>query len=210
MICHNFFQKLLKFLCSKKTYTCIINVFFEVVGKDFILMEETNELTMSHKKKKRILALDAARGLAVIGMYIQHFALNGYNASIVSGNTMILFILCSGISYSIMSRSAEVKGTEPKSFKAKILARAVFIDLLGYLLIMLNGPFAVILTAYAMLFVIALVLKYCSKKNLIGVSGILFIVSPVVICCCTSSWFNIYLSIGNGSRIFSTGTNVLN
>lgn len=143
-------------------------------------MEETKELNMSHKNQKRILALDAARGLAVIGMYIQHFALNEYNASIVSGNTMILFILCSGISYSIMSRSAEEKGIDPKAFRAKILARAIFIDFLGYLLIMLNGPFAVVLTAYAMQFIIALVIKNCSDKNLIRISSFLFIASPIM------------------------------
>lgn len=143
-------------------------------------MNKTTELHTSKKKKKRILALDAARGLAVIGMYIQHFALNNYNASIVSGNTMILFILCSGISYSIMVESAEKKDVEPKNFHAKVLARSFFIDLMGYLLIMLNGPFAVILTAYAMLFVMGLILKGCSTKVLVLVSGVLFVVSPVI------------------------------
>lgn len=187
---------MLKFFCSKKKCICIFkNMYFEIIGKGSILMKETEELTMSHKKKKRILALDAARGLAVIGMYIQHFALNEYNASIVSGNTMILFILCSGISYSIMSRSAEEKGIETKTFRAKVLARAIFIDLLGYLLIMLNGPFAVILTAYAMLFVIALVIKNCSNKNLIRISSMLFIASPIIMI--------IGLSIFSGSAMLS-------
>ena len=62
------------------------------------------------RSSKRLLALDAARGLAVIGMFVQHFALNQTN-SFVSGNTMILFMLCSGISYTLMG-SKESSGGE--------------------------------------------------------------------------------------------------
>lgn len=140
-----------------------------------------NSLAITKKKKTdRLLALDAARGFAVIGMYVQHFALNSRNANIVSGNTMILFILCSGISFTLMTESAKKKQVAPGAFHAKVLARAVFIDLLGYFIIMLNGPFAAILTAYAGLFVLALGLKNFSDKKLLIVSCVLYFVSPVV------------------------------
>ncbi len=46
------------------------------------------------RRRGILVALDSVRGLAVIGMFIQHFALNDMNASIVSGNTTLLFILC--------------------------------------------------------------------------------------------------------------------
>lgn len=131
-------------------------------------------------KKQRIIALDAARGLAVIGMFIQHFALNDFNASIVSGNTMILFILCSGISYSLMSQRMIEKEVDPTVFRAQMLARAVFIDLIGYILIMLNGPFAVILPAYAVLFVLALMLFRRSTRTLVTTSIISFVLSPPI------------------------------
>lgn len=129
------------------------------------------------QKVKRLSALDAARGLAVIGMYIQHFALNQRN-SFVSGNTMILFILCSGISYSIMVRSMAERQVEPTVFRARILARSVFIDFIGYVLIMLNGPFGVVLPAYAMLFILALFVIRYSTHTLFILSGILFLISP--------------------------------
>lgn len=133
-----------------------------------------------NEQKKRLLAVDAVRGIAVIGMYIQHFALNERNANIVSGNTMILFFLCSGISYSLMSQGVGNSEIEEKHFRAKVLARSVFIDLLGYLLLMLNGPFAVVLTAYAALFIIALLLKNRSDKVLLIVSVSSFILSPII------------------------------
>ncbi|KWX77237.1 hypothetical protein AML91_07925 [Paenibacillus jilunlii] len=56
-------------------------------------------------------------------MYLQHFALNEWNASIVSGNTTLLFVLCGGISYSIMAQRMKERITEAASFRAKMLAR---------------------------------------------------------------------------------------
>lgn len=106
------------------------------------MSDNITELNIIPRKQrsKRLLALDAARGLAVVGMFVQHFALNQIN-SFVSGNTMILFILCSGISYSIMSQSMKEHGIEPTTFRSRVLARSVFIDFIGYLILMLNGPF---------------------------------------------------------------------
>lgn len=132
---------------------------------------------LREKSSKRLLALDAARGLAVVGMFVQHFALNQTNG-FVSGNTMILFILCSGISYSIMSRSMAEHGIEPAAFRSRVLARSVFIDLVGYLILMLNGPFGMVLPAYAMLFILSLALVHYSARTLAVLSGVLFWVSP--------------------------------
>lgn len=129
------------------------------------------------KETKRLLALDAARGLAVMGMYIQHFALNQWN-SFVSGNTMILFMLCSGISYTIMAGRMLEKDVDSKPWNTRILARTVFIDFAGYVLIMLNGPFAVVLTAYAMLYLLALPLVRLETNKLFLFSGIAFFVCP--------------------------------
>lgn len=111
-------------------------------------------------------------------MFLQHFTSNDVIASIVSGNTMILFILCSGISYSIMTQRMIEKGVEMAAFRAQMLARAIFIDLIGYLLIMLNGPFGVILPAYATLFVLALVLVRCSRRTLFTISLVLLVAGP--------------------------------
>ncbi|MES5952297.1 DUF418 domain-containing protein [Bacillus fungorum] len=140
--------------------------------------EDPKQEQRNSQRAGRLIALDAARGLAVIGMFIQHFALNKMNASIVSGNTTLLFILCGGISYSIMARRMKEKGIETTTLRARMLARAVFIDIIGYLLIMLNTPFGVILPAYAALFVLALVLVHRSTRVLIITAITLVVVSP--------------------------------
>ncbi len=136
--------------------------------------------TMKNRRQEsgRILALDAVRGLAVLGMYVQHFALNQWNSDLVSGNTMILFILCSGISYSLMAEGARRKGTDPKRLRTRILARSVIIDLAGYGLILLNGPFGVVLPAYAMLFILGMPMIGRSANSLAKLSCLLFFLSP--------------------------------
>lgn len=120
---------------------------------------------------ERIAALDALRGLAVLGMYIQHFALNEWNGDLVSGNTMILFMMCSGMSYALMEQSVRQRRRNIKKLRVRILARSLAIDLAGYCLLLLNGPFGMVLPAYAMLFLGAMPLLRCGKGQLIGISG---------------------------------------
>lgn len=143
-------------------------------------VEMCRKIEMCGKAEKitRVAALDAARGAAVAGMYIQHFALNQWNGNLVSGNTMILFMLCSGMSYSLMKKSAEKRGTAPQLLRTRILARSVLIDLAGYFLILLNGPFGVVLPAYAMLFLFAMPFLSCSGKALFRFSCLFFLISP--------------------------------
>ncbi|MFB7814043.1 DUF418 domain-containing protein [Paenibacillus chitinolyticus] len=126
----------------------------------------------------RLLALDAARGLAVIGMYLQHFASNERITTIVSGNSTLLFVLCGGISYSIMAQRMKDRQKDATAFRAKMLARAVFIDIMGYLLIMLNTPFGVILPAYAAMFVLALILAGLSNRTLVTTTVALMFLAP--------------------------------
>ncbi|MCG7381543.1 DUF418 domain-containing protein [Paenibacillus sp. ACRRY] len=126
---------------------------------------------------RRLLALDAARGLAVIGMFLQHFALNERNA-FVAGNTTLLFVLCGGISYSIMAQRMKERGEAKTIFRSKMLARAVFVDVIGYLLIMLNTPYGIILPAYAAMFVLGLVLINRSTRVLVYTTVALWIFAP--------------------------------
>jgi uncharacterized membrane protein YeiB len=142
---------------------------------------ENNRLrnnAVAGKSMGRLVALDAARGLAVIGMYLQHFGQNEKIGAIVSGNTTLLFVLCGGISYSIMAQRMKEREKEMTSFRARMLARAVFIDVIGYLLIMLNTGYGVILPAYAAMFVLALVLVHRSTRVLVTTAAALTLIAP--------------------------------
>ena len=134
-------------------------------------------IVKSNPDSRRLPALDAVRGLAVIGMLIQHFALQPWN-DFVSGNTMILFMLCSGISYTLMIRGMQDHGYEKPAIRSRVLARAFFLDFTGYALIMLNGQFGVVLPAYAMMFLLALPLIKCKTKTLTLMAAVSFLLCP--------------------------------
>ncbi|MBT2286748.1 DUF418 domain-containing protein [Paenibacillus polymyxa] len=124
------------------------------------------------------MALDAVRGLAVIGMFLQHFAVSNERTAFVAGNTTLLFVLCGGISYSIMAQRMKERGTDASIFRSKMLARAVFVDVIGYLLIMLNTPYGIILPAYAAMFVFGLVLVHRSTRVLVYTTVALLLLAP--------------------------------
>lgn len=128
----------------------------------------------------RSVGLDAARGLAVVGMFIQHFGATALSAPVVSGNTTLLFVLCGGMAYAIMSRRSDERDEAAETFRSRMLSRSVFIAALGYLLILLNTPFGVILPAYAGLFVLALTLRNRSVRFLAWTAGALLFVAPVI------------------------------
>ncbi|MGR6127701.1 DUF418 domain-containing protein [Paenibacillus sp. SER-28] len=126
----------------------------------------------------RLVALDAVRGLAVLGMYLQHFGSNPNVSALVSGTTTLLFVLCGGISYSIMGQRMMDRGAEVTAFRARMLARAVFVDIIGYLLIMLNTSYGIILPAYAAMFVLALMLFRRSPRTIVTTAAVLLVTTP--------------------------------
>ncbi|MGG4500585.1 DUF418 domain-containing protein [Paenibacillus polymyxa] len=147
----------------------------------------------THSIKGRLVALDAARGLAVLGMYLQHFGSNPSVSAIVSGNTTLLFVLCGGISYSIMGQRMMDRGAEATAFRARMLARAVFVDIIGYLLIMLNTSYGIILPAYAAMFVLALMLFPRSTRTIVTTAIVLLVTAPPLMILGSSIFSKAYL-----------------
>ncbi|KJK29097.1 DUF418 domain-containing protein [Paenibacillus sp. P2(2022)] len=147
----------------------------------------------THSIKGRLVALDAARGLAVLGMYLQHFGSNPSVSAIVSGNTTLLFVLCGGISYSIMGQRMMDRGAEATAFRARMLARAVFVDIIGYLLIMLNTSYGIILPAYAAMFVLALMLFRRSTRTIVTTAVVLLVTAPPLMILGSSIFSKAYL-----------------
>ncbi|MGS5018177.1 DUF418 domain-containing protein [Paenibacillus sp. JJ1683] len=147
----------------------------------------------THSIKGRLVALDAARGLAVLGMYLQHFGSNPSVSAIVSGNTTLLFVLCGGISYSIMGQRMMDRGAEATAFRARMLARAVFVDIIGYLLIMLNTSYGIILPAYAAMFVLALMLFRRSTRTIVTTAIVLLVTAPPLMILGSSIFSKAYL-----------------
>ncbi|MEJ3720735.1 DUF418 domain-containing protein [Paenibacillus polymyxa] len=141
----------------------------------------------------RLVALDAVRGMAVLGMYLQHFGSNQSVSALVSGTTTLLFVLCGGISYSIMAQRMMERGADTAAFRARMLARAVFVDIIGYLLIMLNTSYGIILPAYAAMFVLALMLFRRSTRTIVTTAAVLLVTAPPLMILGSSIFSKAYL-----------------
>ena len=126
----------------------------------------------------RIVGIDAARGLALLGMMAVH-ALYVSDATgaptwvgrIASGNAAALFAVLAGVGVAFMTGRTRVTGAGPaRRAGAALVARAAVIGLLGLALGVVTDAevAAVILPAYAVLFVLAVPLVLLPTPVLVG------------------------------------------
>ncbi|MFC9993171.1 heparan-alpha-glucosaminide N-acetyltransferase domain-containing protein [Nocardia sp. NPDC127526] len=137
----------------------------------------------------RVLALDAARGIAVLGMFAVHVgpqpAVPGGESwlTIFQGRSAALFAILAGVSLALMSG-----GQRPYTGKAaqrgmvRIAARAVIVALLGLALALLQSGIGImlILTYYGLYFLLALPFLRASARTLALLAAAWAIAGPVV------------------------------
>jgi len=137
----------------------------------------------------RILGIDIARGLAVIGMFGAHIGVtvpwNWLEPStwldVVHGRSSILFALLAGVSIAILSGAlTPVAGNRLLQARVRILVRAGLIFAIGGLLESLGTRIAVILPVYALLFVVTIPVLRWRSRSLFLLAGALAVVSPVI------------------------------
>lgn len=142
----------------------------------------------------RIIGLDIARGLAVLGMFAAHLlispTLNWADPStwgaLVNGNSAILFATLAGISIGIMTAGRARRSVSLLQARMRIVVRAGLILLIGAVLELLGTPVAVILGVYALLFLAMLPFVTWSARQLLALTvgsavvgtGIFFFVIP--------------------------------
>ncbi|MFW5417955.1 DUF1624 domain-containing protein [Nocardiopsis sp. CNT-189] len=136
----------------------------------------------------RLVGIDVARGLAVLGMFVVHVGLgwtlaSGDNAlyGLVSGRSAALFALLAGVSIALLSG-----GPSPKEGKDmgvalwRVVIRGLIMLPVGTLLTMMGTPVSVILAYYAVFFVLAAPLMSERWKIVAGTAAVLGVVGPVV------------------------------
>jgi uncharacterized membrane protein YeiB len=114
----------------------------------------------------RIVGLDIARGLAVLGMAAAHtVALPGEIrwsdpatwVELVSGRSSILFAVLAGVSIALMTgRSRIPTGAELAKQRLRLVARGLVIFAIGLVLELLGTNIAVILTFYGAVYAVAI------------------------------------------------------
>mgnify|MGYP001943330285 CR=1 FL=1 len=131
----------------------------------------------------RIIGLDAARAAAILGMLAVNVgpladdALAGKVMRIPHGRASLLFVLLAGIGYSLLTRHARAGGPLPWR---QVVWRAVFLGLIGLSTQLLGHGVDVILTVYAALFLLALILARAPTWSLLALVAVTALLGPVV------------------------------
>jgi len=138
----------------------------------------------------RILGLDVARGLAILGMAGAHIgeteAFDPFDLStwtdLVHGRSSILFAVLAGVSIALMTgRSVLPDPERMPSLRLQLIGRGAVIFLIGLALEMLNTPIAVILTLYGLLYVAVIPFLRWQPWKLLIAAGILALAAPALL-----------------------------
>jgi hypothetical protein len=129
-----------------------------------------------------LFGVDAARGLALLGMFVAHTYFVGPE-KVVDGRSAILFATVAGVSLGLLSgRAHPPLGVERVRPRLVILARGLALVMIGLALTtILNPPIAVILDYYGFGFLVLLSVLFLPRAVLGGIAILLAFVAPPLV-----------------------------
>lgn len=141
------------------------------------------------ERKPRLIAVDGARGLALIGLMIVHvLPPQDYDFEptvlwrIFAGHSAALFALLAGVSLAFGSGGRQpVKGTALRAARASVAVRAACITTLGLLIGYADTPVSIILAYYGVMFLLAVPLLGLSARTLALVAAVMAVAGPIVV-----------------------------
>jgi len=138
----------------------------------------------------RILGLDVARALAILGMVGAHIGetepFDWFDPAtwtdLVHGRSSILFAVLAGVSIALMTgRSTLPERERIPSIRLNLVGRGAVIFVIGLALEMLNTPIAVILTLYGLLYVAVIPFLRWRPWQLLAGAGVLALLAPALL-----------------------------
>ncbi len=145
--------------------------------------------TAGARAQGRLVGLDAARFLALLGMMATHLLATRSDsgdptwvAEVLSGRASALFALLAGVSLSLMTGGPRpLRGEARVARSAGLLVRALAVGLLGLVLGGVDSGVAVILVNYAVLLAIGVLLVGYSARLLAVLCLLATLVTPVLL-----------------------------
>ncbi|GEL95488.1 acyltransferase family protein [Cellulomonas composti] len=140
----------------------------------------------------RVVGVDVARGVAVLGMMTAHVGPEptggglparaaGAVLGLAHGRPSALFVVLAGLSLALLSGGPRlVTGPELIRARTRILVRAVLVLGLGVGLVALDTPVVVILPTYAVLFLGGCAVLTWPRRALVAGAVVVALVGPVV------------------------------
>ncbi len=151
----------------------------------------TTALDEATPRRQRVLGVDAARGLALLGMFAVHVtetlrsdSTPSHTHQLVAGHALATFVLLAGVSLAFTTggRPAARSARWPDAGTAAALAmRGLLIGVLGLVLNLTDPPADVILPYYGAMFVLAIPLVRLASRTLTVLSAVLVVVAPMVV-----------------------------
>ena len=131
--------------------------------------------------RARFDGIDAARGLAVIGMMAAHVwpRDDGQGELLVDGRPSMLFALVAGVALGIVTGAAQHDAARQTTARWRVLIRAGLLLALGLLLWMLPSGIAIILDYYGLMFALMIPLLFLPRLALVGIGAVLLVVVPM-------------------------------
>lgn len=132
----------------------------------------------------RILGVEVARALAIIGMLSVHIrpasgdSIASFVYTLPHGRASLLFMLVAGIAVSLLAASPRLSTWD---VRMRLIWRAVVLLPLGLWLQELDISVLVILQTYAVLFLLAVVMLELSDRALLALAGLSAVVGPLII-----------------------------
>lgn len=137
----------------------------------------------------RVLGVDAARGMALLGIFAVHLA-PAYNEEadratvswvLFAGNASALFAVLAGLALALITGGpTPFTGLSMRRAKVKIATRGLLLTALGVALNMLDLPVFNILVYLAVMFMMAIPFVGMSRKTLLIMSVAMMVVLPLV------------------------------
>ncbi|WP_426594858.1 acyltransferase family protein [Cellulomonas sp. McL0617] len=135
---------------------------------------------------RRIVGIDVARGLAVLGMMTAHVGPDDHGpvppggfSQLADGRPSALFVVLAGVSLALLSGGARpVAGPAMTRARARVVVRALLVLVLGVLLVALGTPVIVILPTYAVLFVAGSATLGWSRRALVVAAVAFAVLGP--------------------------------
>ncbi|GLU48458.1 hypothetical protein [Nocardiopsis ansamitocini] len=140
------------------------------------------------ERRSRLVGVDVARGLAVLGMFVVHVGVgwtlaDGSNAlyPVAAGHSSVLFALLAGVSIALLSGGVHRKVNKDLGVALwRVVVRGLVMLVLGTALTMMGTPVSVILAYYAVFFVLTAMLLTERWQMVAGTAALLGVVGPVV------------------------------
>lgn len=118
----------------------------------------------------RLAGIDAARGLAVLGMFAAHLVPDGETENLADGRSSVLFATLAGMSLGLLSGgSAPTPRDARPEVRRRIAIRALVLVLLGLVLWTLGSGIAIILDYYGVFFLVLLPVLFAPRLVLTAV-----------------------------------------